>query len=114
MALIHASDDQDVFAHFCREKQEWPRELSFETVFHSINGMIAVFYETIRMHPPVPLFLRRSIRECEIGGFRVPADTMVCIPGTYIHRLEDWWHCSSKQSVDERRSGGSTEHDEQS
>ena len=139
-----ASDDQDVFAHFCKEKtedgeyyedediadhmiflmlaahdtttsaatmaayylgndyplqsrlaaevQQWPSELSFETVFQAMNGLIAVFYETIRMHPPVPMFLRRSIRECEIGGFRVPADTMVCIPSTYIHRLEDWWH----------------------
>jgi cytochrome P450 len=50
-----------------------------------------VFYETVRMHPPVSLFLRRTIRDCEIGGVRVPADTMICIPGTYIHRLKDWW-----------------------
>jgi len=138
-----ASDDEDVFAHFCREKTEegeyysdediadhmvflmlaahdtttsastmaayylgndyplqsklaaevaqWPRELSFETVFHSVNQMICVFYEALRMHPPVPLFLRRTIRECEFGGVRLPADTMVCVPGSYIHRLEDWW-----------------------
>ena len=191
-----ASDDEDAFAHFCREKtedgeyyedediadhmvflmlaahdtttsaatmaayylcndyplqsklaaqvQQWPRDLDFETVFHSINGMIAVFYETVRMHPPVPLFLRRSIRDCEIGGVHVPADTMICIPGTYIHRLKDWWQdpntfdptrfseevseppqaqlhvgsfrwwrASSKQSVDEWRSGGSTENHQQ-
>ena len=138
-----ASDDQDVFAHFCRETTEdgeyyadediadhmaflmlaahdtttsastmaayylshdtalqdelaaevraWPKELSFETVFHSTNPLICVFYETIRMHPPVPLFLRRTIRECEFGDVRVPPDTMVCIPGNYIHRLPDWW-----------------------
>ena len=138
-----ASDDEDVFAHFCKEKtedgeyyadediadhmvflmlaahdtttsaatmaayylcndlslqsklasevQQWPRDLDFETVFHSINGLIGVFYETVRMHPPVPLFLRRSIRDCEIGGIRIPADTMICIPGTYIHRLKEWW-----------------------
>jgi cytochrome P450 len=139
-----ASNDQDVFAHFCREKTEtgeyyadediadhmvflmlaahdtttsastmaayylcndyplqaklaaevaaWPKELPFETVFHSTNGLICTFYETIRMHPPVPLFLRRTIRECEFDGVRIPADTMICIPGTYVHRLEDWWH----------------------
>lgn len=138
-----ASDDEDVFAHFCREKTEdgeyysnediadhmvflmlaahdtttgastmaayylandlplqdrlaseladWPRELSFDTVFHSTNELICVFYETIRLHPPVPLFLRRTIRECEIGGVHVPADTMICVPGNYIHRLPDWW-----------------------
>jgi cytochrome P450 len=138
-----ASNDEDVFAHFCKEKTEdgeyytdedvadhmvflmlaahdtttsastmaayylcndtalqdqlatevdsWPKELSFETVFHSTNPLICVFYETIRMHPPVPLFLRRSIRECQIGDLRVPADTMVCIPSNFIHRLPDWW-----------------------
>jgi cytochrome P450 len=146
MGLIdkkRASDDPDVFAHFCKEKTEdgeyyddediadhmvflmlaahdtttsastmaayylcndyplqsklaadvrqWPRELDFETVFHSTNRLIEVFYETIRMHPPVPLFLRRTIRECEFGGVRVPPDTMVCVPGTYIHRLPNWW-----------------------
>ena len=138
-----ASNDQDVFAHFCKEKTEfgeyyadediadhmvflmlaahdtttsastmaayylcnddalqakvaddvarWPDELSFETVFHSVNELICVFYETIRMHPPVPLLLRRTIRECEFDGFKVPADTMICVPGTYIHRLSSWW-----------------------
>ena len=60
------------------------------TVFHSTNPLICVFYETIRMHPPVPLFLRRTIRECEIGEVRVPPDTMVCIPSNFIHRLPDW------------------------
>jgi len=138
-----ASDDEDVFAHFCREKTEdgeyyddediadhmvflmlaahdtttsastmaayylcndyplqnelaaevaqWPRELSFEAVFHSVNAMICVFYEAIRMHPPVPLLLRRTIVECEVGGVRIPADSMVCVPSNYIHRLPDWW-----------------------
>lgn len=138
-----ASDDQDVFAYFCKEKTEageyyadediadhmvflmlaahdtttsastmaayylcndhalqsdladelagWPEELSFEQVFHSTNGLICVFYETIRMHPPVPLFLRRTIRECQFGDVRVPPDTMLCIPSSYIHRLPDWW-----------------------
>jgi cytochrome P450 len=146
MGLIEkkrASNDEDVFAHFCKEKTEhgehytdeeiadhmvflmlgahdtttsastmaayylchdpalqselatelagWPEELSFQTVFHQTNGLICVFYETLRMHPPVMIFMRRTIHECEIGGVRVPADTMVCVPGTYIHRLPDWW-----------------------
>jgi len=92
MAAYHLCNDYPLQSKFATEVAQWPRELDFETVFHSVNGLIAVFYETIRMHPPVPLFLRRTIRECEIGGVRVPADTMICVPGTYIHRLEDWWH----------------------
>ena len=92
MAAYYLANDYPLQSKLAAEVQQWPRDLDFETVFHSINGMIAVFYETVRMHPPVPLFLRRSIRDCEIGGVHVPADTMICIPGTYIHRLKDWWH----------------------
>jgi cytochrome P450 len=91
MAAYHLCNDYDLQDKLADEVSQWPEELAFEEVFHSINGLICVFYETIRMHPPVPLFLRRTIRECEIGGVKVPADTMVCIPGAYIHRLPDWW-----------------------
>jgi cytochrome P450 len=91
MAAYYLCNDHPLQSRLATEVQQWPRDLDFETVFHSMNGMIAVFYETVRMHPPVSLFLRRTIRDCEIGGVRVPADTMICIPGTYIHRLKDWW-----------------------
>jgi cytochrome P450 len=91
MAAYYLCDDYPLQSKLAAEVQQWPRDLDFETVFHSMNGMIAVFYETVRMHPPVSLFLRRTIRDCEIGGVQVPADTMICVPGTYIHRLKEWW-----------------------
>jgi len=91
MAAYHLAHDTELQSDLAAEVGAWPDELSFETVFHQTNGLIRVFYETIRLHPPVPIFLRRTIRECEIGGVRIPADTMVCVPGNYIHRLPDWW-----------------------
>ena len=91
MAAYYLSNDTALQDQLAAEVRAWPKELSFETVFHSTNPLICVFYETIRMHPPVPIFLRRTIRECEIGDVRVPPDTMVCIPSNYIHRLPDWW-----------------------
>jgi cytochrome P450 len=92
MAAYHLCNDYPLQVRLAQEVAEWPEELSFEDVFRSINGLICTFYETIRLHPPVPLMLRRTIRECEFGGVHVPADTMVCVPSTYIHRLPDWWH----------------------
>lgn len=138
-----ASDDQDVFAHFCRSRTEdgayyedediadhmvflmlaahdtttsaatmaayylcndfelqdrlaadvsrSAQPLSYEAFFHEMKEMVGLFYETIRLHPPVSVLLRRTIRECEFGGFRVPADTMVCVPSTFIHRLPEFW-----------------------
>jgi cytochrome P450 len=91
MAAYHLGNDPRLQSELSEEVRGWPKELSFDTVFHQTNGLICLFYETIRMHPPVPIFLRRTIRECDIGGVRIPADTMVCIPGNYIHRLPDWW-----------------------
>lgn len=91
MAAYHLCNDYALQAELAKEVATWPRELSFETVFHQVNPMICVFYETLRMHPPVPLFLRRTIRECEFDGVRIPPDTMICVPGSYIHRMEDWW-----------------------
>ena len=91
MAAYHLGNDYALQAKLAAEVAQWPDELPFEPVFHSTNGLICVFYETIRMHPPVPLFLRRTIRECDFGGVKVPPDTMVCVPSTYVHRLPDWW-----------------------
>ena len=101
MAAYHLCNDYELQAELAAEVRSWPKELSFEHVFHSVNGLICTFYETIRLHPPVPLFLRRTIRECEFGGVRVPPDTMVCIPGAYIHRLPDWWR--DPEAFDPRR-----------
>ena len=92
MAAYHLCQDYDLQEKLAVEVSEWPEELRFDQVFHGTNGLICVFYETIRMHPPVPLLLRRTIRECDFGGVKVPPDTMVCVPSTYIHRLPDWWN----------------------
>ena len=138
-----ASEDDDVFAHFCRSKQEdgtyyshediahhmvflmlaahdtttsaitmagyyfannmaiqeevaaeaneESRPLSYDSIFRSMKKMVCVFYETLRLHPPVMLFMRRTVRQCNFDDVRVPADTMVCVPPCHIHRLEDWW-----------------------
>lgn len=91
MATYHLCQDYDLQQKLADEVAEWPEELGFDHVFHGTNGLICVFYETIRMHPPVPMLLRRTIRECDFGSVKVPRDTMVCIPSTYIHRLPDWW-----------------------
>jgi cytochrome P450 len=91
MAAYHLCNDYDLQQKLADEVSAWPAELGFDHVYHSVNDLICVFYEAVRMHPPVPLMLRRTITECEFGGVTVPPDTMVCVPSAYIHRLPDWW-----------------------
>jgi len=67
------------------------------------------FREPLRLHPPVPAIVRRSVRECEWAGYTLPANTSVFIPVRYNHRLQGFW--SSPQRFDpERWSPGREEH----
>ncbi|ROS01014.1 cytochrome P450 [Sinobacterium caligoides] len=47
--------------------------------------------EILRMHPSVMMMQRRTIRETEIGGHRVPANTVLMIAPMYSHMMPEWW-----------------------
>ena len=49
------------------------------------------FHEVLRLHPSVPLMTRRTINECEIGGYRVPANTMLWLPPIFNHTDPKYW-----------------------
>lgn len=92
MAAYYLCNDPNLQSRLAEDVGRTAQPFTYEAFFHELKGMVGVFYETLRLHPPVSMFLRRTIRECEFGGVRVPADTMVCVPSTYIHRLEEFWH----------------------
>ena len=96
MAAYYLCNDHDLQDRLNEDVVSTEQPLSYEAFFHEMKEMVGVFYETLRLHPPVSMFLRRTIRECEFDGVRVPADSMVCVPSTYIHRLEEFWHDPDK------------------
>ena len=49
------------------------------------------FFEAIRLHPPVPMGMRRTIRDTELGGHRVPAHTVLHLPMMINQRDPRWW-----------------------
>lgn len=49
------------------------------------------FLESLRLYPSVSMMTRRTIRECELGGHRVPADTVLFLPPRYNHTTPKWW-----------------------
>lgn len=59
------------------------------------------FKEIERLHPSVPAFMRRTVKETEIGGYTVPAHTPVQVSPVYTHRMEEWW--SNPHSFDPDR-----------
>lgn len=44
-----------------------------------------------RLHPSVPIAARRTIREIEMGGYRIPAHTLLWLPYLSCYRSPDFW-----------------------
>lgn len=51
----------------------------------------AVLLESMRLYPPVWLISRRCLQDDELGGFAVPAGSLVCISPWVLHRRADLW-----------------------
>ena len=45
-----------------------------------------VFEEAMRLYPPVPRMVRTAVRDCEIGGYTVPAGSLVIVSQYVTHR----------------------------
>jgi cytochrome P450 len=47
--------------------------------------------ESLRMHPPIPMFPREPVRDVEVGGYRIPAgSTLFVSPLTTHHDPRHW------------------------
>src|SRR5499427_1383060 len=51
----------------------------------------AVFEETIRLYPPVPLLARQALRDETIRGRAVPAGSLVLVVPWLLHRHRKFW-----------------------
>ena len=50
-----------------------------------------VFQEGIRLYPPAWVLGRRAIQDDAVGGFRIPAGTIIAISPYTVHRHLDFW-----------------------
>ena len=51
----------------------------------------AAVKETLRLHPSAMVAQRRTIRDCELGGYRIPANTLLFLVPQYTHRMAEYW-----------------------
>lgn len=66
---------------------------SYEDVRESdrLANIECAFNETLRLHPPVPQMMRRTVCAAEILGHDVPADTLIAISPVFTHRMAEFW-----------------------
>lgn len=106
--LLFAAHDTTTSAltmamHQLAGHQDWQAELretlnaidaetpTFDHLGSNIPELDYTFKETLRIYPPVPGVIRRTIRPCEIGGYEIPAHTMVSTSISGVHYLEEYW-----------------------
>jgi cytochrome P450 len=67
------------------------RSLLWEDIGANVPLLEQTFHEILRLHPPVPQMMRRTIRPTELGGYAIPADTLVAISPVFCHRMPEFW-----------------------
>ncbi|MDR3418800.1 MAG: cytochrome P450 [Nevskia sp.] len=50
-----------------------------------------VLHEALRLYPPLPAIARRTVRDCEIHGFSIPANVAVSVYPIFTHHDPQWW-----------------------
>jgi len=98
MAAFHLAYDMDLQDKYLEEINRLDTAINYEAIKDDMPFGEQVFHETLRLHPAVPMYFRRTIRDCEIGGYHVPAHTMVMVPTIYNHRHPDVWSEAEKYS----------------
>ena len=74
-----------------------------------LDALNLFMHEVLRTHGPVPLSVRRTVRDTELGGHRIPAHTIVAVAPTFSHGMPEWWD-EPKRFDPERFSSERAEH----
>ncbi len=81
---------------------EWQDRIRAEVVVHpspvmryedrdSLLETEWVFKEAIRLQPPVPFMMRRTVREVQLGPYALPKNMTVAPVSLITHYLPEWW-----------------------
>ena len=91
MAVHYLAHDQQWQDRLREELQALGKpHLEYEDL-SKVTDLDHCFKEVLRMNPPVPMMMRRTVKEVELGGYLLQPHTMVQISPLYTHRMEQWW-----------------------
>ena len=92
MAAYYLAHDQQWQNRLREELQALGKTaLEYDDLGQKVPDLDHCFKEVLRMNPPVPMLMRRTVKEVEVGGYQLAPHTMVQISPLYTHRMEQWW-----------------------
>jgi cytochrome P450 len=89
--------------HYLANDQSWQERLreqvrglhkphlEYDDLAAAVPDIDHSFKETLRLNPAVPMLMRRTVKEVELGDFTLAPHTMVQVSPLYTHRMEQWW-----------------------
>lgn len=99
-------------AYYLARHPEWQERLRVEAIgtnqdapdYETIKGGLPLieqtFHEILRLHPPVPQLMRRTVRATTLGGYEIPADALVAISPAFSHRMPEYWRAADQFDPD--------------
>ncbi|XP_050204418.1 cytochrome P450 93B2-like [Mercurialis annua] len=57
----------------------------------NLHYIQAILKETFRLHPPIPMLARKSIQDCHINGYKIPANSLLFVNIWAIGRDSKYW-----------------------
>nr|WP_063018851.1 cytochrome P450 [Nocardia nova] len=76
----------------CREES---RALGVDAIDYAdldrLESLDLVMKEAMRIITPVPTVIRKTVRETELLGYRIPADTLVGVMLWHLHHMPELW-----------------------
>ena len=89
--MMHIGMDQELQNQLREESQALHTTLPEYDDIAKLTGIHYTFQEALRLYPASPFTLRGTTKECELGGFRIPARTILFIPSIVNHTLPELW-----------------------
>ena len=82
----------DVQEKLRREVEETleERQVCWET-YDSMEYLVAVVNETLRLRTPAPIYRRQAIQNDNILGYNVPSGSMIVVSLYALHRNPEYW-----------------------
>ncbi|GHD27481.1 cytochrome P450 [Halioglobus pacificus] len=92
MAAYYLANDQAWQERLREETASLGRaELEYDDLGKNVPNLDHAFKEVLRMNPPVPMLMRRTVKPVQLGDFELEPHTMIQVSPLYTHRMAEYW-----------------------